>query len=247
MHLMQTCERYVNIEKFTPENPLELLKQSYEEIMHHRKSILGSSTACVVILNKDKCTVYTSNIGDSGFIIIRKGEVILRSREQQHYFNTPFQLSIPPPSYRNNVLIDQPDVAQNAHVRVENGDVILLASDGVFDNLPDDLIITEMSKVEGSSNAVQIQTTANSIAWMSRCLSYDQSFLSPFSKNAFSNGILRPGKYCFFFRICQLKGLLKWRHFRFEKIAINRNTFGDLLMTNIFIGIFFPIFIFWNK
>lgn len=68
---------------------------------------LGSSTACVIILNGENNTVYTANIGDSGFLVVRHGEVIHRSEEQQHYFNTPFQLSLPPPGQSQFVLADR--------------------------------------------------------------------------------------------------------------------------------------------
>jgi protein phosphatase PTC7 len=69
--------------------------------------VLGSSTACVVVLNRETSTVYTANIGDSGFVIVRHGKVVHRSEEQQHYFNTPFQLSLPPPGHTGMVLSDR--------------------------------------------------------------------------------------------------------------------------------------------
>lgn len=68
---------------------------------------IGSSTACVMVLNRETSTVYTANIGDSGFVIVRHGEVVHRSEEQQHYFNTPFQLSLPPPDHSGSVLSDR--------------------------------------------------------------------------------------------------------------------------------------------
>ena len=67
----------------------------------------GSSTACIVVLNKDTCTVQTANIGDSGFVVVRAGKVVHKSEEQQHYFNTPFQLSLPPPSHADSVIRDR--------------------------------------------------------------------------------------------------------------------------------------------
>lgn len=107
----------------------------------------GSSTACVVLLNKENSTLYTANIGDSGFMVVRRGRVIRRSEEQQHYFNTPFQLSLPPPGYQQDVLSDRPDAAITDNFQVEDGDVILVATDGVFDNLPQNLIVNELVKV----------------------------------------------------------------------------------------------------
>ncbi|XP_017778075.1 PREDICTED: protein phosphatase PTC7 homolog [Nicrophorus vespilloides] len=189
LHLMRTCERLVKLGKFIPNNPSDLLARSYYELLHHKKPILGSSTACVVILNKENSTLYTANIGDSGFMVMRHGKVIHKSDEQQHYFNTPFQLSLPPPGYQADVLSDQPDTAMTENFPVEDGDVILLATDGVFDNLPHKLLVNELQKVQGERCATRLQTVANSIAWMARNLSFDETFISPFAESAFANGI----------------------------------------------------------
>jgi protein phosphatase PTC7 len=68
---------------------------------------IGSSTACIVTLNREERRVYSANLGDSGFLIIRDREVVHRSEEQQHYFNTPFQLAVAPPSQQGLVLSDR--------------------------------------------------------------------------------------------------------------------------------------------
>lgn len=67
----------------------------------------GGSTACVVALHKAEQMIYTANLGDSGFLLIRDGEVVHRSVEQQHYFNTPFQLTVAPPEQEGLVLSDR--------------------------------------------------------------------------------------------------------------------------------------------
>lgn len=69
--------------------------------------VAGSSTACIVSLHREERTVYTANLGDSGFLIVRDGEVVHRSQEQQHYFNTPYQLTVAPPSQQGLVLSDR--------------------------------------------------------------------------------------------------------------------------------------------
>lgn len=189
LHLMKTCERLVKLGRFTPTNPSDLLAKSYYELLHHKKAILGSSTACVILLNKENSTLYTANIGDSGYMVVRRGKVIHRSEEQQHYFNTPFQLSLPPPGYQQDVLSDRPDAAITDNFPVEDGDVILVATDGVFDNLPHNLIVNELIKVQGERCAGRLQMVANSLAWMARNLSFDETFISPFAESAFANGI----------------------------------------------------------
>ncbi|CAB0001231.1 unnamed protein product [Nesidiocoris tenuis] len=186
--LMQTCERLVTSGRFNGE-PGNLLARSYYELLENKQPVLGISTACVVVLNRATSTVYTANIGDSGFLIVRRGVVVHRSEEQQHYFNTPYQLSLPPPDHSRSVLSDRPESASTTNFRVEDGDVILLATDGVFDNVPDKILLNELSRVQGERDPVKLQNVANSIAFMARKLAFDEKFMSPFSKTARSYGI----------------------------------------------------------
>lgn len=187
--LMRTCERLVCSGRFITTEPASLLARSYYELLESKQPILGSSTACVIVLNRETNMVYTANIGDSGFVIVRHGEVVHRSEEQQHYFNTPFQLSLPPPGHSGLVLSDRPESADTSNFQVEDGDVILLATDGVFDNVPYQLLITELIKVQGERDPIKIQGVANSIALMARSLAFDGNFMSPFAQNARENGI----------------------------------------------------------
>lgn len=69
--------------------------------------IAGSTTACIVSLDTGDSQLHTVNLGDSGYMLVRKGRILARSQDQQHYFNTPFQLTIVPPDYRGRVLSDR--------------------------------------------------------------------------------------------------------------------------------------------
>ena len=78
----------------------------------------GSSTACIVVLDRRSHRLHTCNLGDSGFLVVRGGEVVHRSSEQQHYFNTPFQLSIAPPGAEGAVLSDRWGAHGSAHLNL---------------------------------------------------------------------------------------------------------------------------------
>ena len=81
-----------------------------------------------------------------------------RSHEQQHYFNTPFQLSLPPSNMAADVLSDAPESADQYEFSVEDGDVIMLATDGVFDNIPDSILVEEIGILQnGPLDAAKIQ------------------------------------------------------------------------------------------
>jgi serine/threonine protein phosphatase PrpC len=70
---------------------------------------LGSSTACIVALHKEKRILHTANLGDSGFVVIRSNSIVHRSQEQQHYFNSPFQLAIHPTMQDSRFIADRYD------------------------------------------------------------------------------------------------------------------------------------------
>jgi len=66
--------------------------------------VSGSSTACVMVVNGNKLGV--SNLGDSGFVVIRGGAVLKASQQQQHQFNFPYQIG------GKEAMGDHPSVAQ---------------------------------------------------------------------------------------------------------------------------------------
>jgi len=193
VNLMKSCERLVIAGYFSRDQPAKLLAQAFREIKENKQQIIGSSTACLMMLSHVDLKLYTANIGDSGFLVVRQGEVVHRSQEQQHYFNTPFQLSLPPTELLSEVLSDQPESADQYEFPVEDGDVILLATDGIFDNVPNQILVAEMDKVQNCRDIEKIQQCANSIALIARKLSKDPKFLSPFAKNARASGIEAEG------------------------------------------------------
>lgn len=89
-----------------------------------------------------------------------------------------------------------PESADTSNFRVEDGDVILLATDGVFDNVPLQILLNEVTKLQGERDVLEIQKVANTIALMARSLAFDAKFLSPFAKAARKHGIGAIGE-CF--------------------------------------------------
>lgn len=82
------------------------------------------------------------SLGDSGFVQLRLNAVHYYSNPQTHAFNTPYQLSIIPPRIlaRSRALGGEPfrDFPRDASVtnhQVRHGDVLIFATDGVWDNL----------------------------------------------------------------------------------------------------------------
>lgn len=83
------------------------------------------------------------SLGDSGFVQLRLNAVNYVSRAQTHGFNTPFQLSLIPQKMLqqiemyggNHPLRDMPKDASVTKHEIRHGDVLVFATDGVWDNL----------------------------------------------------------------------------------------------------------------
>lgn len=107
--------------------PLEMLSYAYEKA----KVIQGSSTACILTLVGN--TLKSANIGDSGFLIIRDSHIVYRFKEQLHSFNYPFQIG--------TASANVPEDANTISFEMKEGDMIVMGSDGLFDNLFDGEIL----------------------------------------------------------------------------------------------------------
>lgn len=184
--------------------PWHLMEHAFEKVIKNGKVEAGSSTACIVTVDKRDGTLHSANLGDSGYWVFRFKPVfdvsgdamvehldtspaksvvhvdreflplshtspsssssssssstptpVLRhsltliheSKENQHYFNAPFQLAIIPPSIppakRRFFMADQPsDALRDTFGPLMNGDVIVMGTDGLFDNMFVDEVAT---------------------------------------------------------------------------------------------------------
>lgn len=85
----------------------------------------GSSTACVAnISGSNLCGV---NVGDSGLIVFRDGQAVFETNMGTHGYNFPHQLKS---GHLKDLFQSTP-----IDVSLQYGDVIITASDGLFDNV----------------------------------------------------------------------------------------------------------------
>jgi protein phosphatase PTC7 len=118
-----------------------LMQKGYDAICSDGSVRAGGSTACVAIASPDG-TLDVANLGDSGFLQLRLNGISASSEPQTHAFNTPYQLSLVPPSvaaraaaFGGGQLSDLPRDADVTQHNLRHGDVLLFATDGVLDNL----------------------------------------------------------------------------------------------------------------
>ena len=101
-------------------DPVQALRQAYAGNKER-----GSATACVALL--DDGQLNSVNVGDSGFIILRVSQVIQSRQITIHSFNFPFQLGQGSP--------DQPEDGVVVGIKLKPEDIIVMATDGLWDNL----------------------------------------------------------------------------------------------------------------
>ncbi|KAL7921054.1 protein serine/threonine phosphatase 2C [Trichoderma austrokoningii] len=137
----------------------KLMQKGYEAVCEDPKVAAGGSTACVAIARPGG-VLDVANLGDSGFLQLRLNAVHACSEPQTHAFNTPFQLSVVPPSvaarmaaFGGSQLCDLPRDADVTHHQLRHGDVLVFATDGVLDNLFNQDILRIASRVMTTNGA----------------------------------------------------------------------------------------------
>ena len=155
------------------------------------RKVVGSATACIVTLQSSE--LFAANLGDSGFLIVRPSkdnksvQLIFKSEEQQHSFNFPYQLG--------NSSSDRPEDADLYKLAVEDGDLVILGTDGLFDNIDEKyicrLVAAAIAGTEGGAQNLKIAPLARFIAAEAFKVSQDPNARTPFeiaSRRRFTGG-----------------------------------------------------------
>ncbi|TNV72579.1 hypothetical protein FGO68_gene3233 [Halteria grandinella] len=195
------------IEEEYVKNPVQgKLKEYLVEAVKKNKNV-GSST-CVLAkfggVQDGQVVMETTNLGDSGYMIIRAPEVgsknqeplevIFRSKEQQYRFNFPYQCGTD---------CELPYAAEDKQHQMRSNDIVIMASDGLFDNLYHEDVLSCLKphyRPSAQSRAATGEVTnlfgaADCMARKAEKLGLDQGYMSPFARGAQQVGIpYRGGK-----------------------------------------------------
>eukprot|EP00887_Chlorella_sp_A99_P001051 scaffold14.g1051.t1 len=159
-----------------------------------REGIKGSSTVCLVLVDMLQGQLSAANMGDSGLMQLgrrmlgrsfsakgatgsAKGTLVVKYRtpQQEHSFGHPYQLG-------HHKASDQPEDAMLITMPVSPGDILVLGSDGLFDNLSDGEILeaVEADLVQG----LKAPAIAQRLAFSAFNNSLDKERDTPFSQAA---------------------------------------------------------------
>ncbi|KAL3620917.1 hypothetical protein CASFOL_035829 [Castilleja foliolosa] len=172
--LVKNCERLVaGSNGKSVNNALELLNLSVAET--HSP---GSST--VLIAQFDGQALNVANVGDTGFIVLRKGAVYKRSSPMRHAFHFPLRIG------RGD---DPPSLAELYRVELEDDDVIITATDGLLDNLYDQEISSIVMK--SLADDKRLEEIAALLATKAQEIGLSESARSPFADEAQAAGFAK--------------------------------------------------------
>lgn len=142
--MMKNCQKHAETEA----SPFEIIKRAYADI---DKDVVGSTTVTVVRLQeeKDELKLDFYSIGDSLCSVYREGSgVVFSTNKTSHEFNYPYQLG----SRQVSTVYD----GTNESFAAKQGDLLICASDGVWDNLFHEDIESIISRVSMKFNIQQL-------------------------------------------------------------------------------------------
>ncbi|TIA91633.1 hypothetical protein E3P99_00965 [Wallemia hederae] len=115
--------------------PVDVIDAGHKGVLEMDEVKAGSSTACVVTLDATNGNLKGANLGDSTFVLIRDGKIAESTKQQTHFFNCPYQLAKLRKGIDKNHITDYAKSADVFETRLQDGDCVLLFTDGLGDNV----------------------------------------------------------------------------------------------------------------
>ncbi|CAL0334345.1 unnamed protein product [Lupinus luteus] len=129
--LMEKCESIVsNHENSSTIKPAEVLIRCAAETQ-------SSGSSAVLVAHFDGQALHAANVGNTGFVVISDGPIFKKSTPMFHEFNFPLHI----------VKGEDPsEIIEGYKIDLNDGDVIIMATNGLFDNLYEQEIASIISK-----------------------------------------------------------------------------------------------------
>jgi protein phosphatase PTC7 len=182
----------VNVKEFVNEmidNCIEAIEYGHKtpelilDYALNETSSTGSATVIFAVIEGQSMKV--CQIGDAGMLILNKNKIVFETDEQQHSFNYPYQIG----KENEKFFGESPNQGMFYRIALNDGDQIILGSDGLFDNLKNEEVV-EISK----KYPLQTINTKNSFSKMLCEQAYrnskQQLRIVPFFERAYEEGAI---------------------------------------------------------
>lgn len=168
-----------------------------------KATTFGATTVSLLAL--DGCNVGVANLGDSGFVLLRRKslgmEIVEQSREQCHSWNCPYQFTRVPLALQRYLTqrLDTAEDSDKYQVQVCHGDLLLLYTDGLSDNLHWHEVTSILNDViqrtpaEGAKAWADPKDLADALVNAAYDRSLDEKAFTPFAKHAKQHQLDYPG------------------------------------------------------
>lgn len=189
--LMQLSAKHVHA---NPGRPIAALMRAERDATSY-----GACTALVMAIDGTK--VQVANLGDSGFMHLRPRawgmEILQTSREQTHGWNCPYQLTrVPEALFKDSgISFDSAADCEKYELKVEQGDLLLLFTDGLTDNLHWYEVLRKVDEVveRYEGQGVNPEVLASVLAKTAEERSHDTKANTPFAQSARRHRLHFPG------------------------------------------------------
>lgn len=165
----------------------QILDDSYLHTSHlmDLQDLKGSSTLILAMLSGE--TLKYISIGDCKLFVVREGEIILSNKEQMADYLCPVQIG----TQTLSVLPSEVAVVDEIDLKV--GDIIVMCSDGVSDNLYDWELLQALDEFLNFKKD-NLRAVANKIIAQCKSVAFDDNAYTPYNEKVLKLPSARFGK-----------------------------------------------------
>lgn len=171
--------------------PKDIIDLSYNKIKEDKIVEVGGTTAIVAHFPKDGL-LKVANLGDSWCGVFRDCKLVFQTKYQTVGFNAPYQLSIIPEEMERNArlsgrsyITNTPKDADEYEFQLKSNDVVILATDGLTDNIASEdieLFLKDNSKMLSNDLDKFSKTLVQNVVKLSKDPNYPSVFAQEISK-----------------------------------------------------------------
>ncbi|KAF0989042.1 hypothetical protein HZS_1146 [Henneguya salminicola] len=157
----------------------KIITEGYHQLIALEEKIYGGSTINITCFDHQSGELCISNLGDSRVMVIQpKQNRLFTTNSQQHYFNCPYQLYF---NHEDIIQSNPPNISlktEQFSLKLCHGDIIIIGTDGFFDNMFHEDIIEITKKYDYEKES--FPKYYNALLETARKYAFDPIKLSPF-------------------------------------------------------------------